>query len=59
MSKLDVTKQEDKGTWRKRFIIRLDKIAEDDVYSEQQREFAIHLKKKRYFQLLFLLLSLL
>ncbi|KAF0461427.1 hypothetical protein F8M41_000421 [Gigaspora margarita] len=45
MSKLDVTKQEDKGTWRKRFITRLDKIAGDDTYSEQQRALAIRLKE--------------
>ncbi|CAG8744646.1 12546_t:CDS:2, partial [Funneliformis caledonium] len=46
MSKLDVPKQEDKGTWRKRFITRLDKIAEDDAYNEQQRKLAIRLKGK-------------
>ncbi|CAG8630227.1 15422_t:CDS:2, partial [Funneliformis mosseae] len=46
MSRLDVTKQEDKGTWRKRFITRLDKIAGDDAYSEQQRVLAILLKEK-------------
>ncbi|CAG8499402.1 5130_t:CDS:2 [Funneliformis mosseae] len=46
MSKLDVPKQEDKGTWRKRFITRLDKIAEDDAYNEQQRKLAIRLKEK-------------
>src|SRR5437868_6983321 len=45
MSRLDVPKQ-DKGTWRKRFTTRLEKIAEDDAYSEQQRKMAIRLKEK-------------
>jgi len=31
---------------RKRFITRLDKVARDDAYSEQQRVLAICLKEK-------------
>jgi len=55
MSNLDVTEREDKGTWRKRFITRIDKIAEDDAYSEQQRVLAIRLKEKVFSDIIFLL----
>ena len=46
MSTIDTAKDTDKGTWRKRFVTRLDKIANDDAYSEQQRNTANRLKEK-------------
>ncbi|RIA82994.1 hypothetical protein C1645_834485 [Glomus cerebriforme] len=47
MSKLDVPKQEDKGTWRKRFVTHLDKIAEDDTLPHLQMLSGTILKKKK------------
>ncbi|CAI2185109.1 11297_t:CDS:2, partial [Funneliformis geosporum] len=32
MSTIDTAKDTDKGTWRKRFITRLEKIVNDDTY---------------------------
>ncbi|CAG8645095.1 8744_t:CDS:2, partial [Diversispora eburnea] len=46
MSVLDIAKRDEKATWRKRFIKRLEKIADDDAYTEQQRKNAILLKEK-------------
>ncbi|CAG8727916.1 2126_t:CDS:2, partial [Acaulospora morrowiae] len=46
MSKLDVSRREDQGIWKKIFITRLDKITEDDAYSEEQKKLALRLKDK-------------
>ena len=46
MSKSDASRREVQGTWRKRFITRLDKILKDDAYSEQQKKLALRLKEK-------------
>ncbi|CAG8600688.1 9538_t:CDS:2 [Paraglomus occultum] len=48
MSNLDVTEREDRGTWRKRFITRIDKIVEGDAYSEQQRSRQYYTAKGRF-----------
>jgi hypothetical protein len=41
---------QNKKVKRKRYITCLDKIAEDDVYNEQQRKLAIRLKEKVFQQ---------
>ncbi|RGB26030.1 hypothetical protein C1646_820666 [Rhizophagus diaphanus] len=46
MSSVETTKDADKGTWRKRFVTRLEKIVNDGAYSEQQRNTAFRLKGK-------------
>ncbi|CAG8614654.1 6629_t:CDS:10, partial [Cetraspora pellucida] len=46
LSVLDITKRDEKATWRKRFIKRLETIADDDAYTEQQRKKAIILIEK-------------
>ncbi|CAI2185033.1 16026_t:CDS:2 [Funneliformis geosporum] len=38
MSTIDTAKDTDKGTWRKRFITRLEKIVNDDTYSGEYDE---------------------
>ncbi|CAG8581510.1 26029_t:CDS:2 [Dentiscutata erythropus] len=38
LSVLDITKRDEKATWRKRFIKRLETIAGDDAYTEQQKK---------------------
>ncbi|CAG8560550.1 4099_t:CDS:2, partial [Acaulospora morrowiae] len=45
-SRLDITLRDEKATWKKRFVKQLEKIAEDDTYTEQQRNKAIRLKEK-------------
>ncbi|CAG8654404.1 8285_t:CDS:2, partial [Racocetra persica] len=43
---LDIPIRDEKATWRKRFIKRLEKIADDDAYNKRQRNKAIRLKEK-------------
>ncbi|CAG8502776.1 32845_t:CDS:10 [Gigaspora margarita] len=46
LSELDISKRDAKATWRKRFLKRLETIADDDAYTEQQRKKAIILIEK-------------
>ncbi len=49
MANMDTTKDEDKGTWRKRFVKRLEKVIDDDAYNEQQKNKAKGLKENIFY----------
>jgi hypothetical protein len=49
MANIDVSKDADKGTWRKRFVKRLEKIIDDDAYNKEQKNTARRLKEKVFY----------
>lgn len=49
MANIDITKNADKDTWRKRFVKCLEKIIDDDVYNEYHKNVVRHLKEKVFY----------